>query len=86
MRSAARCSTIAGVRAKRDVTEAANPLTVVLELAPVREPIEGRVRSDVGEPRAFVGWMELVAALESMLEKASPQIHSGRAGAGDKED
>jgi hypothetical protein len=46
------------------LTRADEPLTVVLELASDREPVEGSVRIRPGETRAFTGWMELVAALE----------------------
>ncbi|MGH2957734.1 MAG: hypothetical protein ACRDL6_12155 [Solirubrobacterales bacterium] len=57
-----------------ELTPPGSPLTVVLELAPNRKPVEGSARSGQGEPLAFIGWMELVAALESMLEEASPPL------------
>lgn len=48
------------------------PLRLVLELAPNRRPVEGSVRWGRDEARAFTGWMELVAALESVLERTPP--------------
>ena len=48
------------------------PLRLMLELAPNRQPVEGSVRWGRDEARAFTGWMELVAALEWIVERTVP--------------
>jgi hypothetical protein len=44
---------------------------VVLELSK-GEPVEGSLMAGDGPARNFSGWMELVAALQSVLEEAVP--------------
>jgi hypothetical protein len=59
-------------------------LTVVLD--PSAEPIAGTVEPVGGPPRPFVGWVDLAAALDELLEgrKAVGQAagRRGRAGPG----
>jgi hypothetical protein len=43
---------------------------VILELGS-GEPVEGFLVADDGPPRAFSGWMELVAVLQSVLDEAA---------------
>lgn len=64
---------------------AVEPLCLVLEVAPNREPVEGSILFGPGEARAFTGWMELVAALESVIEGRDPRLE-GRARLSAKED
>ena len=40
------------------------PLRISIELDPGTEPLAGRIIVPGAEPRAFVGWMELVHAID----------------------
>jgi len=40
------------------------PLRILIELDPGTEPLAGRITVPGAEPRAFVGWMELVHAID----------------------
>ena len=43
---------------------APDPIRLQLELQRDGDPIEGRLRSGHGKPVPFIGWLELIAALE----------------------
>ena len=40
------------------------PLRISIELDPGTEPVAGRITVPGAEPRTFVGWMELVHAID----------------------
>jgi hypothetical protein len=42
-----------------------DPLCLELELRRAGDPIEGRLSSGRGEPVSFIGWLELIAAVEA---------------------
>jgi hypothetical protein len=52
------------------------PLRISIELDPGTEPLAGTITVPGTEPRTFVGWMELVHAID----------HARRARDGDEED
>jgi hypothetical protein len=52
------------------------PLRISIELDPGTEPVAGRITIPGAEPRTFVGWMELVHAID----------HARHARDGDEED
>jgi hypothetical protein len=46
-------------------------LELTLEIDPCAEPLHGYLRvADAAEPHEFSGWIELVHALETVLEKS----------------
>lgn len=49
-------------------------IRVVVEMAADGEPIEGTVETDGAVPRAFSGWMELVASLDEARERSSGEM------------
>ncbi len=49
-----------------------SPLHLTLELELAHEPIEGRLSHPGGEPRRFVGYVELIGALEELRTQAPP--------------
>jgi hypothetical protein len=62
----------------RELKPAWEPLRLTLELTPNREPIEGSVQLTAEEARPFIGWIELVAALESVLAReGAPAAEDG---------
>jgi hypothetical protein len=42
-----------------------DPLRLGLELRRTGDPIEGRLSSEHGKPVSFIGWLELMAAIEA---------------------
>jgi hypothetical protein len=42
-----------------------DPLRLGLELRRTGDPIEGRLSSEHGRPVSFIGWLELMAAIEA---------------------
>jgi hypothetical protein len=42
-----------------------NPLRLELELRRSGDHIEGRLRPEHGEAASFIGWLELIAAIEA---------------------
>jgi hypothetical protein len=42
-----------------------HPLRFELEIRRVGDPIEGRLSSEQGKPVSFIGWLELIAAVEA---------------------
>ena len=43
-----------------------DPLRLELELRRAGDPIEGRLSSEHGKPVSFIGWLELIAAVEAV--------------------
>ena len=50
------------------------PLRISIEIEPGTEPIAGRITVPGAAPRAFVGWMELVHAIDSARHAASEDL------------
>jgi hypothetical protein len=48
-------------------------LRISIELDPGAEPVAGRITVPGAEPRAFVGWMELVHAIDSARHSSSEE-------------
>jgi hypothetical protein len=42
-----------------------DPLRLQLELRRAGDPIEGRLSLERGKPVSFIGWLELIAAVEA---------------------
>jgi hypothetical protein len=40
------------------------PLRLQIELQPASDPIEGHLAGEHGETVSFIGWLELIAAIE----------------------
>jgi hypothetical protein len=48
------------------------PVQITIELDdPHREPIEGRLQRSGGHPQRFVGYIELIEALQALRTKAA---------------
>jgi hypothetical protein len=43
-------------------------LKVTIDVTEVREPINGRVTAADEDPRQFIGWLELMSALQDILQ------------------
>jgi hypothetical protein len=50
---------------------AAAPVRLIVELDPVAEPVQGRVRRDGRDMEMFVGWMGLTRAVELLSQPAA---------------
>lgn len=61
---------INGRQVGQETATSCRELRIVLELDLGVDPISGRIRAD-GEPAAFDGWLQLVAALEAMRTAAT---------------
>lgn len=48
------------------------PLRIAIELHPGTEPVAGTITVAGAEPRAFVGWMELVHAIDLARHAHAP--------------
>lgn len=55
-------------------------LHITLELVPGSEPIRGTVCSDTAT-RSFTGWMELISALQAVIEEDDPHPNGSGCGA-----
>lgn len=44
-------------------------LKVTIDVAEERDPLNGSVAADHGDPRQFTGWLELMSALQDILEE-----------------
>jgi len=49
------------------------PLRISIEIEPGTEPVAGRITVPGAAPRAFVGWMELVHAIDRARDPSSEE-------------
>jgi hypothetical protein len=49
------------------------PLRISIEIEPRTEPVSGRITVPGAAPRAFVGWMELVHAIDGARHPSSEE-------------
>jgi hypothetical protein len=59
----------------------AEPLRISIELDPGTEPVAGRILVPGAAPRAFVGWMEFVHAIDSARHASTGDDYESSAGA-----